>query len=86
MPEVKQRLEKLRDQGAERAAGLRDRAESFRSTRSSECSSLQARAFSSSGVATREEVHELSRELERLAKRFEKSARRVKPTKGSGEA
>ena len=32
LPEVKQRLEKLRDQGAERAAGWGDRAESLRSS------------------------------------------------------
>ena len=86
LPEVKQRLEKLRDQGAERAAGLRDRAESFRSDAVERMLELQARAVQFLGVATREEVHELSRELERLAKRFEKSARRVKRTKGSGEA
>lgn len=86
LPEVKHRLEKLRDQGAERAAGWRDRAESFRSDALERMLELQARAVQFLGVATREEVQELSRELDRLAKRFEKSARRAKRGKSSGEA
>ncbi len=86
LPEVKHRLEKLRDQGAERAAGWRDRAESFRSDALERMLELQARAVQFLGVATREEVQELSRELDRLAKRFEKSARRAKRGKASGEA
>ena len=86
LPEVKHRLEKLRDQGAERAAGWRDRAESFRSDALERMLELQARAVQFLGVATREEVQELSRELDRLAKRFEKSARRAKRAKASGEA
>lgn len=86
LPEVRHRLEKLRDQGAERAAGWRDRAESFRSDALERMLDLQARAVQFLGVATREEVQELSRELDRLAKRFEKQARRAKRAKTSGEA
>ena len=86
LPEVRHRLEKLRDQGAERAAEWRDRAESFRSDTLERMLELQARAVQFLGVATREEVQELSRELDRLAKRFEKQARRAKRTKASGEA
>ena len=86
LPEVRHRLEKLRDQSAERAAGWRGRAESFRSDALERMLELQARAVQFLGVATREEVQELSRELDRLAKRFEKSARRAKRAKSSGEA
>ncbi|WP_242345139.1 hypothetical protein [Anaeromyxobacter terrae] len=82
MPEVKQRLEKLRDQGAERAAEWRGRADSFRSEALERMLELQSRAVQFLGVATHEEVQELSRELEKLAKRFEKKgARRVKRAK-----
>ena len=86
LPEVKQRLEKLRDQGAERAAGWRDRAESFRADALERMLELQSRAVQFLGVATREQVEELSRELDRLARRFEKQARRAKRSKPSGEA
>ncbi|ABS26671.1 hypothetical protein [Anaeromyxobacter sp. Fw109-5] len=81
LPEVRQRLERLRDQGAERAAGWRDRAETFRSDALERMLELQARAVQFLGVATREEVQELSRELEKLARRFEKGARRPKRAK-----
>ncbi len=87
LPEVKQRLEKLRDQGAERAAEWRGRADSFRSEALERMLELQARAVQFLGVATREEVQELSRDLEKLAKRFEKKgarrARRPKPPEGT---
>jgi len=74
-PELKHRLERLRDQGAERAAGLRGRAESWRTEAMERLSDLQARAVAFLGVASREEVQELSREIDRLAKRFEKGAK-----------
>ncbi len=87
LPEVRQRLEKLRDQGAERAAEWRGRADSFRSEALERMLDLQTRAVQFLGVATRDEVQELSRELEKLAKRFEKKgarrARRAKSPEGT---
>lgn len=88
-PEVKQRIEKLRDQGAERATEWRDRAETFRAEALERMFELQSRAVSFLGVATREQVDELSKELERLARRLDKGekARRAKrPGKPSSEA
>jgi DNA repair exonuclease SbcCD ATPase subunit len=74
-PELKHRLERLRDQGAERAADLRGRAEGWRTEALERLGDLQARAVAFLGVASREEVQELSREIDRLSKRIEKSAR-----------
>ncbi len=85
-PEMKHRIEKLREQGAERAAEWRGRAETFRSEALERVVELQARAVSFLGVATREQVEELSKELERLARRLDKgekarkAARKAKPT------
>ncbi len=79
-PEVKQRIEKLREQGAERAAEFREKAETFRSEALERLVELQTRAIAFLGVATREQVEDLSKELDRLARRFEKveKGRRVK--------
>lgn len=83
LPELKQRIEKLRDQGAERAAELRDRAETLRSEALERMSDLQSRAVAFLGVATREQVEELSKELERLSRRLEKSEKGLKKAKKS---
>lgn len=72
-PEMRQRLERLREQGVERAAEWRGKADSFRAEALERMVELQARAVSFLGVATRDEVRELSKELERLARRIEKS-------------
>jgi DNA-binding Lrp family transcriptional regulator len=88
-PEVKQRIEKLRDQGVERATGWRGKAETFRAEALERVFDLQSRAVSFLGVATREQVDELSKELERLTRRLDKGekARRAKrPGKPSTEA
>jgi hypothetical protein len=88
-PEMKQRLEKLREQGVERAAEWRDKAETFRAEALDRVIDLQARAVSFLGVATRDQVEELSKELDRLARRIEKGdkARRAKKTgRGNHEA
>jgi hypothetical protein len=88
-PEVKQRIEKLREQGAERATEWRGRAETFRAEALDRMFELQSRAVSFLGVATREQVDELSKELERLARRLDKGekARRAKRSgKPSSEA
>jgi DNA-binding transcriptional MerR regulator len=87
LPEMKQRLERLRDQGAERAAGWRGKAETFRAEVLERMLELQARAVSFLGVATREQVQALSRELERLERRIakaQKGGRGRKAGKGKG--
>ena len=86
-PEMKQRLEKLRDQDAERAAEWRGKAESFRAETLERMVELQGRAVAFLGVATREQVEELAQELERLGRRLERSerARRVKKAKTTPE-
>ena len=81
-PEMKQRLDKLREQGVERAAEWRGRAETFRVEAMDRVVDLQSRAIAFLGVASRDQVDELSREIERLAKRIEKARAR----KGKKEA
>lgn len=83
--EVRHRLEKLRDQGAERAAEWRGRAESFRTEALERMFELQSRAVHFFGVATREQVEELSKEMERLAKRLDKADKTGRKTKKSKE-
>jgi polyhydroxyalkanoate synthesis regulator phasin len=75
MDELKDRVTKLREQGMERAQELRGRAESFRSEAMEKLEELQTKAVAFLGVATREQVEELSKELERLARRLEKAER-----------
>jgi len=83
--EVRQRLEKLREQGVERAAEWRDKAESFRSEALDRMLELQSRAVQFLGVATREQVEELSREMERLAKRLDKTEKAPRKARKSKE-
>jgi hypothetical protein len=80
-PEMKQRLEKLREQGVERAAEWRGKAETFRAEALERMIELQARAVSFLGVATRDQVEELSKELDRLARRIEKGEKGRRPKK-----
>ena len=81
LPELKTRLEKLRVQGVERAAEWKGKAESFRTEALERMNDLQSRAAAFLGVASREQVAELSRELDRLAKRLERSERIRRPGK-----
>jgi hypothetical protein len=82
-PEMKHRIDKLREQGAERAAEWRGRAEWFRAEALERVFDLQSRAVSFLGVATREQVEELSRELDKLARRLEKGEKARKAGKKS---
>jgi hypothetical protein len=75
LPEVKHLLERLRDQGAERAAEWRGKAESFRTEALERMIELQGKAVAFLGVATREQVEEISRELGRLERRIERGQR-----------
>jgi hypothetical protein len=83
LPEVKQRIEKLREQGVERAAELRGKAESFRVEAMERVVDLQSRTIAFLGVASREQVEELSKELARLARRLGKAAKARPGKKGS---
>jgi hypothetical protein len=83
--EMTKRIEKLREQGVERASEWRGRAETFRAEAMERVVDLQARAISFLGVATRDQVEELSKELERLAKRIGKGDRARRSKKGSAE-
>jgi hypothetical protein len=82
--EMRQLLDRLRSQGLERAAEWRGKAESFRAEALERMVELQGKAVAFLGVATRDEVKELSKELERLSKRIERGQRPVK--KGAKKA
>jgi DNA-binding transcriptional MerR regulator len=84
--ELKGRLEKLREQSADRAAEWRDRADSLRAEAVERIVELQGRAISFLGVATREQVEALSKELDRLARRLERGEKGKKPAKKSKPA
>jgi uncharacterized protein HemX len=87
IPEMRQRLEKLRGQGAERAAEWRGRADTFRAEALERMIDLQNRAVAFLGVATRDQVEELSKELDRLARRIDGTKpKRVKRAKTGTEA
>jgi hypothetical protein len=85
-PEMKHRIDKLREQGVERAAELRGRAETFRVEAVERVVDLQSRAIAFLGVASRDQVDELSKEIERLAKKIEKAGARKGAKKGARTA
>ncbi len=70
-PEVKDRLEHLREVGKERAEEWKDRAQGFRVEAIERLEVLQEKALKFLGVATREEVAELSREINKIVKRLD---------------
>ncbi len=74
LPEMKQRIDKLREQGVERAAEWRGRAETFRLEAMERVTDLQGRAIAFLGVASRDQVDELSKEIDRLARKIAKSS------------
>jgi hypothetical protein len=73
--DMKHRIDKFREQGVERAAEWRGRAETFRAEAIERVVDLQGKAIAFLGVATREQVEEISKELDRLAKRIEKGGK-----------
>jgi ElaB/YqjD/DUF883 family membrane-anchored ribosome-binding protein len=74
LPEMKHRIDRLREQGVERAVELRGRAETFRTEAMERVVDLQGRAIAFLGVASRDQVEELSREIDRLAKKIAKTS------------
>jgi polyhydroxyalkanoate synthesis regulator phasin len=82
MEELRGRFGRLRAQGKERAHELRGKAEGFRADAMERLEELQSKAITFLGVASREQVEELSAELERLARRLDrpqKAAAEKKP-------
>jgi hypothetical protein len=80
--EVKERLEHLREVGRERAEEWKDKAQEFRVDAAERLETLQEKALRFLGVATREEVAELSREINKILKRLdEKKRKAARPAK-----
>jgi hypothetical protein len=84
--DLRGKLEKFQRTGAVRAEEWKDKAESFRAEALERIVELQAKAVSFLGVATKDEVEELHRELDRLAKRFEKGQKARPARKGTKKA
>lgn len=81
--DMRDRVVNLREQGLERANELRGRVEKFRAEAMGRLEEVQTKAAEFLGVATREQVEALSKELEKLARRLDKAdrARRQQPRK-----
>ena len=75
-PEIRERLERMRETGLERAQEWRGKADHFRVDAMERLVELQGKAIKFLGVATREQVEELSREIEMVLKRLEKGGKR----------
>lgn len=84
--DLKGKLEKFQRTGAVRAEEWKDKAETFRAEALERIVELQGKAVSFLGVATKDEVEELHRELDRLAKRFEKGQKARPARKGGRKA
>ncbi len=74
--EVRERLDHLREVGMERAEEWKDKAQEFRVEAAEKLESLQVSALRFLGVASREEVAELSREINKILKRLDDSRKR----------
>jgi ElaB/YqjD/DUF883 family membrane-anchored ribosome-binding protein len=74
--EVKERLEQIREVGRERAEEWKDRAQEFRVDAAERLETLQVKALKFLGVASREEVAELSREINKILRRLDESRKR----------
>ncbi len=85
LPEMRPLLEKLKEQGAVRAAEWRGKAESWRTEAQERMSELQGKAVAFLGVATRDQVEELSRELERLARKIERGQKPSSSSRKNGK-
>ena len=74
--EVRERLDHLREVGMERAEEWKDKAQEFRVEAAEKLENLQVSALRFLGVASREEVAELSREINKILKRLDESRKR----------
>jgi len=74
--EVRERLEQIREVGRERAEEWKDRAQEFRVDAAERLENLQVSALKFLGVASREEVAELSREINKILKRLDENRKR----------
>lgn len=72
---MRDRVVTLREQGMERANELRGKVEKFRAEAMGKLEDVQTKAAEFLGVATREQVEALSKELEKLARRLDKADR-----------
>ncbi len=82
--DLKGKFEKLQRTGAVRAEQWRDKAETFRAEALERVVELQAKAVNFLGVATKDEVEALHRELDKLAKRLEKG-QKARPARKGGK-
>jgi len=71
--EVRDRIEQFREVGCERAEEWKDRAQEFRVDAAEKLETLQEKALKFLGVASREEVAELSRAISKILKRLDES-------------
>jgi hypothetical protein len=78
-PEVRDRITKLKGQGEE----LRGKAEAFRADAVERVTELQGRAVQFLGAASRDQVEELSRELDKLARRLDRAEKTKRGKKAS---
>ncbi len=75
--EMRERLEQIREVGRERAEEWKGRAQGFRADAVERLETLQEKALKFLGVATREEVAELSREINKIVKRLDDRKRKA---------
>jgi hypothetical protein len=75
--DVKERLEHIREVGRERAEEWKDKAQEFRVDAAERLENLQVAALRFLGVASREEVAELSREINKILKRLDDKKRKA---------
>jgi len=83
--DVRDRIEQFREVGRERAEEWKDRAQEFRVDAAEKLENLQVQAFKFLGVASREEVAELSRAISKILKRLDESrkGKSAKPSRKS---
>jgi hypothetical protein len=82
-PELRLRLGKLRGQGLDTAAEWRGKVEAFRTEALERVMELQSRAVQFLGAASREQVTELHRELDKLARRLDRAEKAQRARRAS---
>lgn len=77
--DVTEQTGRLKEQGIERIHELRNRAENIRDEAVHRLQDVQHKAISALGVATKEQVEDLAKDLEKLAKKLDKLLSGKKP-------